>query len=167
MRFNSLSQAAEWWRPAMLRCTAGWALLGLCSACSTVVDVRPLATGRVDVSAFDLRGPTLPALRDQASQLCPQGAEVLRQAARDQLALVDPGRINRWLNTASSWFDPPQREAQLMIVCKPAPGEAQLQATASPQRSKPVSDLSPPATDAVDFSATASPAPDAVPAPTH
>ncbi len=152
----------------MLRQAAGWALLGLCSACSSVIEVRPLATGRVDVSAFELRGPTLPALRDQASQLCPQGAEVLRQAARNQVALVDPGRVNHWLNTASSWFEPPQREAQLMIVCKPATGIAQLQTTtASLQRSKSASELSPPATDADAVSATASPAAAEAPTSSH
>ena len=134
MRFNPLPEVARLPRlprPTLLWHAAGWALLGLCSACSTVIEVRPLATGRVDVSAFELRGPTVPAFRDQASQLCPQGAEVLRQSARDQVALVDPGRINLWLNTASSWFEPPLREAQLMIVCKPAPGDAQLQAVVS------------------------------------
>ena len=91
------------------------------AGCSTWVDVRPLATSRADVEAFELRGPDLAMLRREVLRRCPQGAEVLRQAARDQQAAVDnDGRITRWLNRASAWVDPPQREAQVMVRCHPS-----------------------------------------------
>lgn len=92
------------------------------AGCSTWVDVRPLATSRADVEAFVLRGPDLAMLRREVLRRCPQGAEVLRQAARDQQAAADDdGRITRWLNRASAWVDPPQREAQMMVMCHRSP----------------------------------------------
>ena len=90
------------------------------AGCSTWVDVRPLATSRADVQAFELRGPDLAVLRREVLRRCPQGAEVLRQAARDSQAAADnDGRITRWMNRAAAWVDRPQREAQMMVLCKP------------------------------------------------
>ena len=92
------------------------------AGCSTWVEVRPLATSRVDVEAFELRGPELTMLHSEVLRRCPQGAEVLRQAAHDQRAAADSdGSITRWMNHASAWVDPPQRQAQMMVVCKPSP----------------------------------------------
>ena len=92
------------------------------AGCSTWVDVRPLATSRADVEAYELRGPELAVLRREVLRRCPQGAEVLRQAAGDQQTAADQdGRIARWLNRASAWVDPPNREAQMLVVCKPGP----------------------------------------------
>ena len=97
------------------------------AGCSTWVEVRPLATGRADVEAFELRGPDLTLLRREVLRRCPQGAEVLRQAARDQQAAAhDDSRIARWAVRAAAWVDPPQREAQMMVLCKPSPDGAAL-----------------------------------------
>lgn len=97
------------------------------AGCSTWVDVRPLATGRADVEAFELRGPDLAMLRREVLRRCPQGAEVLRQAARDQQTAADTdGRIARWAVRAAAWVDPPLREAQMMVLCKPSPDGATL-----------------------------------------
>lgn len=99
-----------------------WLLALPAAGCSTWVDVRPLATSRADVEAFELRGPELAVLRREVLRRCPQGAEVLRQAASDQQAAVDPdGRIARWLHRAATWVEPPNRQAQMLVVCKPDP----------------------------------------------
>ena len=98
----------------------GWLGPLAAAGCSTWVDVRPLATGRADVEAYELRGPDLDVLRREVLRRCPQGAEVLRQAARDQQAAGDhDSRIARWVDRASAWVDPPQREAQMLVLCKP------------------------------------------------
>lgn len=109
----------------------GRLLLWLCplaaAGCSSWVDVRPLATSRADVEAFELRGPDLAMLRREVLRRCPQGAQVLRQAARDSQAAADnDGRIARSVQRAAAWVDPPQREAQMMVVCRPSPQGAAL-----------------------------------------
>ena len=96
------------------------------AGCSTWVDVRPLATGRADVEAYELRGPELAMLRREVLRRCPQGAEVLRQAARDQQAAAENGgsvggNIGGWMSRAPAWVDPPNREAQMVVLCKPNP----------------------------------------------
>lgn len=91
----------------------------LATACSNLVEVRPLATGRVEVSAYELRGAELSILRRETQRLCPTGADVLRQAARDQQPSDPAGRWQAWMNRAATWVDPPQREAQMVVVCKP------------------------------------------------
>lgn len=97
------------------------------TACSTWVEVRPLATGRADVEAFELRGPDLAMLRREVLRRCPQGAEVLRQAARDQHTAADnDGGIARLALRVAAWVDPPQRDAQMMVLCKPSPDGATL-----------------------------------------
>lgn len=99
-----------------------WVACGLAAGtgCSTGLEVRHLATGRIDTEAFELRGPDLGQLRREALRRCPQGAEVLRQAVRDQRATSagDEGRIERWMTRAAAWADPPHREAQLLLVCR-------------------------------------------------
>ena len=104
----------------MLRTLVALLVLSTLTGCSSLIDVRPLATGRVDTSAYELRGPTLEPLRREALRLCPQGADILRQTARDQRPELDAGRINLWLNTATQWVTPPMQQAQMMIVCKPS-----------------------------------------------
>lgn len=104
--------------------------------CAATVDLRPLATGRVEVEAFELRGPDLAVLRREASRRCPQGADVLRQAESGRPAdePVD-GRISRWMTQAAAWVDPPQHQAQLMVVCRPDPQRLTL---ASPAPAAPI-----------------------------
>ena len=97
------------------------------AGCSTWVEVRPLATSRADVEAFELRGPDLVLLRREVLRRCPQGAEVLRQSAREQqAAAANDGHMARWAMRAAAWADPPQREAQMMVLCKPNPEGATL-----------------------------------------
>ena len=87
-----------------------------------MVELRPLATGRADTDAFELRGTDLAVLKREALRRCPQGAEVLRQAERGQtLTEPDGGRLSRWMQVASAWVDPPVRQAQLLVVCRADP----------------------------------------------
>jgi len=114
----------EWLRQRLRRRLLGMLACGAAAitGCSTGLEVRHLATGRVDTEAFELRGTDLDQLRREAQRRCPQGAEVLRQAVRDQrpTSTGDEGRIERWMSRAAAWVDPPQREAQLVLVCKPS-----------------------------------------------
>ncbi len=95
-----------------------WAVVVLATGCSAVVDVRSLATGRTDVSAYELRGPELTMLHREARRLCPQGGEVMRQSGRDQRTANDDGSLRRWMNATSAVLDPPKRQSQLVVVCK-------------------------------------------------
>jgi len=107
---------------ATARCVLATALgLGL-TGCGSLVDVRTVATGRADVAAYELRGTDLAPLKREAQRLCPQGADILRAAGRDQRPERDDTRLRRWASLAGEWIDPPQREAQLLLVCKDAPG---------------------------------------------
>lgn len=121
---------SEAWRRPLGRLV--WWLGPLAAAgCSTWVDVRPLATGRADVQAYELRGPELEVLRREVLRRCPQGAEVMRQAARDQQAAAENGgsvggNIGGWMSRAPAWVDPPNREAQMVVLCKPKPQSVAL-----------------------------------------
>ena len=113
----------------LLVCSAGLlALTVLCSACSSLVDIRPLATGRVEVSAYELRGAELAPLQREARRLCPQGGDILRQAGMDARPVDDEGRLRRWMIATSEVLDPPKRLAQLVVVCKPTPDAASFAA---------------------------------------
>ena len=103
-----------------LLAASGLAAAMLVTGCSAVVDVRSLATGRVDVSAYELRGPELVSLQREARRLCPQGGEVLRQSGRDQRRVDDEGQLRRLMNASSEVFAPPQRQSQLVVRCKEA-----------------------------------------------
>jgi len=100
----------------------------LLGGCASLVDVRSLATGRSDVAAYELRGSDIAALRREARRLCPQGGEILRQAGHDIRSAQDDSRLRRWANATGDWLNPPQREAQLMLVCKDDPALAGLAA---------------------------------------
>lgn len=96
------------------------ALLG---ACAAGPNVQTLATGRADVSAYALNGSDLEQLRQEARRLCPLGGEVLRQSTQGAPTVeTADGRWRRALQTTALWLDPPQRSAQLLIVCR-EPGE--------------------------------------------
>lgn len=100
----------------------------LCSACSSWVDIRPLATGRVDMSAYELRGTDLAPLQREARRLCPLGGDILRQSGMDARHAADEGRVQRWMNSSSELLDPPKRHAQLVVMCKPVPDAASFAA---------------------------------------
>jgi hypothetical protein len=95
------------------------------------MDIRPLATGRSDVLAFELTGTDVAPLRREAQRLCPQGGEILRQAGRDQQPEKIDGRLRGWIQAGNEWIAPPQRAAQLVVLCREAPG-AHLLAAAAP-----------------------------------
>ena len=103
---------------AWLAASSQLAVAVLATGCSAVVDVRSLATGRVDVSAYELRGPELTVLQREARRLCPQGGEVMRQSGRDQRPANSDGTLRQWMNATSEVLDPSKRQSQLVVVCK-------------------------------------------------
>ena len=103
----------------------------LASGCSSMMDVRPLATGRADVAAYELTGSELAPLRREAQRLCPLGGEILRQAGRDQRPEAIDGRMRRWLNASGEWLTPPLRNAQLVVLCRELPGSQLLLAASA------------------------------------
>ena len=117
--------------PAWLPTASRLAVAVLATGCSAVVDVRSLATGRVDVAAYELRGPELAPLQREARRLCPQGGEVLRQSGRDQRPVNDVGSVRGWINATSEVLDPPKRQSQLVVLCKEAADTTWASANAS------------------------------------
>lgn len=114
--------------------SSGWAvaaglLLMLLSGCSTVVDVRSLATGRVEVAAYALRGADLASVRREAEKLCPLGGEVVYQASRGQATVPADSRVKHWLQQATNGLHTPRGEAQMMVICSEMPGNRLLLAT--------------------------------------
>ena len=107
-------------KAAWLPTASQLAVAVMATGCSAVVDVRSLATGRVDVPAYELRGPELAMLQREARRLCPQGGEVLRQSGRDQRPANGDGSLRQWMNAANEVLDPPKRQSQLVVVCKEA-----------------------------------------------
>lgn len=108
-----------------------WRLTACCvpllvAGCGSMMDVRPLATGRADVAAYELSGTQLAPLRREAQRLCPQGGEILRQAGRDQQPEAIDGRMRGWVNTSREWLSPPIRNAQLVVLCRESPGSQGL-----------------------------------------
>ena len=103
----------------------------LVSGCGSMMDVRPLATGRADVAAYELTGSELAPLRREAQRLCPQGGEILRQAGRDQRPEATDGRMRRWVNASGDWLAPPIRNAQLVVLCRESPGSLLLLAASA------------------------------------
>jgi hypothetical protein len=98
----------------------------LCAGCGSMIVAKPLATGRPDVAAYELQGDELPNLRREAMRLCPNGADVVRQAAFDQRPEREDGRVRRWINATGEWLSPPKRMAQLVVVCKEVPDDVAL-----------------------------------------
>ena len=141
---------SEAWRRRLGRLV--WWLGPLAAAgCSTWVDVRPLATGRADVQAYELRGPELAMLRREVLRRCPQGAEILRQAARDQQAAAENGgsvggSMGGWMSRAAAWVDPPNREAQMVVLCKPNPQSVALALPRVADEATPAAPTTPAAT---------------------
>ena len=109
---------------------AGWvAMLALAvSGCATPLDVRPLATGRSGVSAYELNGADVHSLRRAAQRLCPLGGDVVREAGFGLPPEAEAGRWRSTLNTLAAWVEPPRRQAQLVVLCREAGDRASLQA---------------------------------------
>ena len=112
-----------------------WA--AMLTACSGTVTVRPLVTGRADVAAYELQGGELTALRREATRLCPNGGDVLRQAGYEERPEKEDGRVRGWLNATGEWLSPAKRAAQMVVVCKEVkpsgvlPSQAELAAAKS------------------------------------
>lgn len=115
--------------------------LGL-GGCAAVLDVRLLATGRSDVSAYELNGGDLEALRREARRLCPLGGEILRQAGQQQMPETTGGRWRNSLNAAAAWVDPPRQSAQLVVLCREGGERMQLPAS-MPAAAAPASAAAP------------------------
>jgi hypothetical protein len=138
-RAPEADRRAPWWRivvPASLALTLALML----GACANAIDVLPMATGRVDLSAYTLRGPDLAPLRREAARLCPLGGEILRQAGRDQRPADEDGRWRAVANATSALLDPPKRSAELVVVCKEEPGAATVPAMAAASASAVAAD---------------------------
>lgn len=105
--------------------------LGL-AGCVSTMEIRALATGRAEVAAYELTGADPAALRREAQRLCPAGGEVLRASSQDQVPEAVDGRIRGWLNAAATRLHPPQRSAQLMVLCRESAGAGALRADAAP-----------------------------------
>lgn len=105
--------------------------LGL-TGCASQPDVRQLATGRQDVSAYELNGGDVHQLRRQAQRLCPLGGEIVREAGHSLPPEAEAGRWRSTWKTLAAWAEPPRRPAQLVVLCREAVDRRQLQATAAP-----------------------------------
>ncbi len=88
------------------------ALLAL-AGCASQTEVRALATGRADVSAYELNGGDLLALRQAAQRLCPMGGEILREAGHSLPPDAEAGHWRSAVHTLSAWIEPPRRPAQV------------------------------------------------------
>jgi len=113
-RAPALSQAGA-------RRTWGWCA-GLCCVlmgCASPVTVQPLATGQVQVQAFELRGTDSQTLRQEAARLCAGAGEVLRESAASHQPPPPEGRVARWGRWLGEAVIPPERHAQLVVRCAP------------------------------------------------
>ncbi len=98
-------------------------MAGSLTGCAGQVSVAPLATGRVDIAAYELRGPGIEEVRNEAAKLCPQGAQVLRQSQSGARALPSAGMFQRVTGTLMATLDPPKMAAQLTILCGERPAD--------------------------------------------
>jgi hypothetical protein len=132
---------------AALRSSRGLAcvLAATLSACASPLQVRSLATERSDQQAYELSGSEPQVLRQEALRLCPQGAEILRQAAQERRPEPSDVAWRQGLRTASEWFDPPSQSAQLVVLCQASPGGLMLSAArpAAPAASGGVASATP------------------------
>ena len=105
--------------------------LGL-AGCATQPDVRQLATGRSDVSAYELNGADVHRLRREAQRLCPMGGEIVREAGHSLPPEAEAGRWRSTMNTLAAWAEPPRRAAQLVVLCREPGDRSKLQAAVIP-----------------------------------
>jgi hypothetical protein len=109
---------------------AAWArcacLCSLLMGCASTVTVQPLATGQVQVQAFELRGSDAQTLRQEAARLCAGPGEVLRESAASRQPPPPDGRLARWTRWLGDAVVPPERHAQLVVRCAPQPDRSQL-----------------------------------------
>lgn len=111
----------------LVACLAASALSG----CAQPVRVNSLATGQPERVAYELFGHNLADLRAQASQLCPQGGEVVRAAESRQATGASQLPALRWAEDKVGRALPPAGSAQLVVTCD-APGRQLLAALPPP-----------------------------------
>lgn len=112
----------------LVACLAASALSG----CAQPVRVNSLATGQPERVAYELFGHNLADLRAQASQLCPQGGEVVRAAESRQATGASQLQALRWAEDRLGRVLPPAGSAQLVVTCD-APGQQLLAALPPPR----------------------------------
>lgn len=105
-----------------------------------------MATGRNDVSAFELNGGDVHTLRREAQRLCPLGGEILREAGHGLPPEAEVGRWRSSVNTLAAWVEPPRRPAQMVVVCREGGDRYKLQA-AAPALPMPVPHLAVPTSE--------------------
>lgn len=98
------------------------------AGCASTVDLRPLATGRADASAWQLQSDDPDALQREARRLCPLGGTVLHSSVAGRVADPADSRWQRWLQASVAWMDPPRREAQMVLVCREGADRSQIAA---------------------------------------
>lgn len=101
------------------------------AGCAQPVRVNTLATGQPDRLAYELFGPSLADLRAQASQLCPQGGDIVRASESRQVNSTSPLPAMRWAEDKTSRLLPAPGTAQLVVTCD-APGRQLLAALPPP-----------------------------------
>jgi hypothetical protein len=106
------------------------------AGCAATVEVRPLATGRVDIAAYELRGSELAPLRREAQRLCPAGAEVVRQTVSGTTSVDMEDTVwSRWWVPMSLKLSPTATHAQMTVQCRPAPQDRVIDAAKVPAHS--------------------------------
>ena len=125
-----MAPESRWWHSQRLAgCVLPWCVVG----CAATVEVRPLATGRVDIAAYELRGSDLAPLKREAQRLCPAGAEVVRQTVSGTTSVdMDETAWSRWWVPLSLKLNSPVTQAQLTVQCRPAPQDRVIDAARLP-----------------------------------
>ncbi|OYV02457.1 MAG: hypothetical protein CFE45_00215 [Burkholderiales bacterium PBB5] len=96
--------------------------------CASPVTVMPLATGQVQVQAFELRGTDSQTLRQEAARLCAGAGDVLRESAASRQPPPPDGRVALWGRWLGDAVMPSERHAQLVVRCAPQPDRRHLSA---------------------------------------
>lgn len=89
-------------------------LLG-CAGCASI-DVRRMATD--STPAYELRGPTLQGLSDEAAALCPHGFNTIQQWERRQETPPEANVVARWTGETSRWVGLGGGSASMTVHCK-------------------------------------------------
>lgn len=102
------------------RLCAAWWVLGLpwVVGC-TYMDAR-LVSPDAHRPVYELRGPDLAGLQQEAARLCPQGHEITRQwSSRRQ---VEGDNVaTRWWNKLTDRLEDADNSAEMTVVCKALP----------------------------------------------
>lgn len=95
---------------------AGLAAAALAAGCASPVEVRRMATD--STPAYELHGPTLAALADQAAALCPRGFAAIQQWEHRRETPPDASAVARWTADARGWVGLGEGSASMTVQCK-------------------------------------------------